>query len=299
MLNLTFILDKKMLQYFVINGGEIIQMLIDFLNDDIVVKGVKCINLELSLDCGQAFRWRKIGDNLFEGVAGGYYLKIEQLGDTLIFYNTTKDSFNNFWINYFDLNKDYEKICDTIKQDKIIADTVDQYYGIRILNQESWETLCSFVISQQNNIKRIKLIIERLCTQYGTKLSNGHYTFPTAKDLQHLSEEDWAALGTGYRAKYLKSLAQNVANGTIDLEKIKALPFDAAKQELLGIYGVGIKVASCALLFGFGFYQAFPVDVWMKRVMQYYPNGLPKCFEGYEGIAQQYLFHWARMNKLT
>lgn len=299
MLNLTFILDKKMLQYIVINGGEIIQMLIIYNQNDIIVEGVKCLDLELTLDCGQAFRWKKIHDGIFEGVAGGHYLKIQQQGDTLTFYDTSKESFENFWINYFDLNKDYEKICNTIKQDKIIADTVDRYYGIRILNQDSWEALCSFVISQQNNIKRIKLIIERLCTQHGERLDNGAYTFPTAEQVAHLSEADWQALGTGYRAKYLQALAQNVADGTINLDKIKAMPFEQAKQELLGIYGVGVKVASCALLFGFGFYQSFPVDVWMKRVMQYYPDGLPECFNGVEGIAQQYLFHWARMNKLA
>lgn len=288
-----------MLQYFVINGGEIIQMLIEYNQNNVTVRGIKCINLELSLDCGQAFRWKRVGDNIFDGVAGGYYLKIEQRGDTLIFYDTDKDAFEGFWINYFDLNKDYEKICATISQDEIIADTVKEYYGIRILNQDSWEALCSFVISQQNNIKRIKLIIERLCAQYGKRLDCGAYTFPSAQDLAHLSEADWQALGTGYRAKYLCALAKNVAEGTVDLDKIKAMPFEDAKKELLSIYGVGVKVASCALLFGFGFYQSFPVDVWMKRVMQYYPDGLPQCFEGVEGIAQQYLFHWARMNKLT
>lgn len=274
-------------------------MLIEYNQNNVTVKGVKCINLELSLDCGQAFRWKKVGNNIFDGVAGGYYLKIEQRGDTLIFYDTDKDAFEGFWINYFDLNKDYEQICATISQDEIIADTVKEYYGIRILNQDSWEALCSFVISQQNNIKRIKLIIERLCAQYGKRLDCGAYTFPSAQDLAHLSEADWQALGTGYRAKYLYALAKNVADGTVDLDKIKAMPFEDAKKELLSIYGVGVKVASCALLFGFGFYQSFPVDVWMRRVMQYYPDGLPQCFEGVEGIAQQYLFHWARMNKLT
>ena len=103
-------------------------------------------------------------------------------------------------------------------------------------------------------------------------------------------------MGTGYRAKYLERLAKSVAGGEIDLQKIKAMPLDEARAELLKIYGVGIKVANCALLFGFGFYSAFPVDVWMKRVMERYPNGLPRCFSGYEGIAQQYLFHWARNN---
>lgn len=269
------------------------------IDNNIIVKNIKCFNLALSVDCGQAFRWSATVDGCFEGVAGGYYLKIRQENDNLIFYNTTKDSFDNFWVNYFDLNKDYEKICEKIKEDEIIKATVDEFYGIRILNQESWEALCSFVISQQNNIKRIKLIIERLCTQYGKNLGDEHYTFPSPSELKDLSVEDWEQLGTGYRAKYLYALVQNMLNGTIDLEKIKALPYKEAKAELLKIYGVGEKVASCALLFGFQFYEAFPLDVWMKRVMNYYPNGLPECFKGYEGIAQQYLFHWARMNNIS
>ena len=121
-------------------------------------------------------------------------------------------------------------------------------------------------------------------------------SFPSAKRLSKLSVEDFEELGTGYRAKYLEKLAKGVASGEIDLEKIKNLPLEKARKELLNIYGVGIKVANCALLFGFGFYDAFPVDVWMKRVMEYYPDGLPKCFDGIGGIAQQYLFHWARNN---
>lgn len=263
---------------------------------DIVVSNVQCLDLDLTLDCGQAFRWQKQEDGSWSGVAGGYFLNVSKNGDRLVFKNTSKDSFDSFWINYFDLNRDYKKICDTLKEDRLLSSTIDEYYGIRILNQDSWEALCSFVISQQNNIKRIKLIIDRLCKAYGEDLGNGNYTFPSAQRLSSLSVEDFEALGTGYRAKYLERLSKSVATGEIDLDRIKTLPLDEARAELLKIYGVGIKVANCALLFGFQFYSAFPVDVWMKRVMEYYPNGLPKCFEGYEGIAQQYLFHWARNN---
>jgi N-glycosylase/DNA lyase len=271
-------------------------MNVKFNGNDIIVSEIDCLDLDLTLDCGQAFRWEKQNDGSYSGVAGAYFLNISKNGDDIIFKNTTKDSFDNFWINYFDLNKDYKSICDTLKKDKLLSSTIDEYYGIRILNQDSWEALCSFVISQQNNIKRIKLIIERLCKSYGDDLGNGYYTFPTAQRLSTLSVKDFEDLGTGYRAKYLERLAKDVANGIIDLDKIKSLPLDEARKELMNIYGVGIKVANCALLFGFQFYSAFPVDVWMKRVMEYYPNGLPECFNGYEGIAQQYLFHWARNN---
>lgn len=265
-------------------------------NRDIIVKNVKCLDLDLTLDCGQAFRWEKQEDGSYSGVAGGYFLNISKNGDDFIFKNTTKESFDSFWTNYFDLNKDYEKICNTLKEDKLLSSTIDEYYGIRILNQDSWEALCSFVISQQNNIKRIKLIIDRLCRAYGEEVADGYYTFPSAEKLSSLTVKDFEVLGAGYRAKYLEKLAKDVASGAIDLQKIKALSLEDARKELMSIYGVGIKVANCALLFGFQFYSAFPVDVWMKRVMEYYPDGLPKCFEGNEGIAQQYLFHWARNN---
>ncbi len=276
------------------NGTENMEIL--YKDNDIIIKDVQCLDLELTLDCGQAFRWVKNADNSFSGVAKGVYLNISKQGNDVILKNTTKENFESIWYDYFDFGRDYVKITDTLKQDSLIAPTVDEYYGIRILNQDSWEALCSFVISQQNNIKRIKGIIDRLCRKYGERVYNDFYSFPDAQTLSRLSAADFEELGCGYRAKYLERLAKDVADGRIDLEKIKALSLDEARKELLNIYGVGIKVANCALLFGFGFYDAFPVDVWMKRVMEYYPDGLPKCFDGIGGIAQQYLFHWARNN---
>ncbi len=276
------------------NGTENMEIL--YKDNDIIIKDVQCLDLELTLDCGQAFRWVKNADNSFSGVAKGVYLNISKQGNDIILKNTTKENFESIWYDYFDFGRDYVKITDTLKQDSLIAPTVDEYYGIRILNQDSWEALCSFVISQQNNIKRIKGIIDRLCRKYGERVYNDFYSFPDAQTLSRLSAADFEELGCGYRAKYLERLAKDVADGRIDLEKIKALSLDEARKELLNIYGVGIKVANCALLFGFGFYDAFPVDVWMKRVMEYYPDGLPKCFDGIGGIAQQYLFHWARNN---
>lgn len=266
------------------------------IGNDIVVKGVKCLDLDLTLDCGQAFRWSRQEDGSYCGVAGGYFLHIEKVNDDLIFRDTEERVFYDFWVNYFDLEKDYDSICQTLKGDSLLASTIDEYYGIRILNQDSWEALFSFVVSQQNNIKRIKLIIDRLCKAYGEEVKDGYYSFPSAERLSKLSLEDFEALGTGYRGKYLEKLAKDVASGEIDLDYIKGLSLADAKKELLNIYGVGEKVANCALLFGMQFYECFPLDVWMKRVMEYYPKGLPECFKGIEGIAQQYLFYWARNN---
>lgn len=271
-------------------------MKIVYENGDILVKDVKCLNLDLTLDCGQAFRWVKQPDGSWSGAVRGVCLNISQKGNDFLLKNTTKEAFDNIWRNYFDFDRDYEKICQKLKKDELIAPTVEEYYGIRILNQDSWEALCSFVISQQNNIQRIKGIISRLCQSYGDYIGDGFYSFPSPQKLSTLTVEDFQRLGTGYRAKYLEKLSKSVVRGDVDFEKIKALPLDEARKELLKIYGVGIKVADCALLFGFGFYDAFPVDVWMKRVMEYYPHGLPDCFDGIRGIAQQYLFHWARNN---
>ncbi len=271
-------------------------MKIDFVENNIVLSDVKCLDLDLTLDCGQAFRWEKQEDGSWSGAAKGVFLNIKKENNTFILKDTTRERFENIWLHYFDFDRDYEKITQRLKSDSLLCETVDRYYGIRILNQDSWEALCSFVISQQNNIKRIKGIISRLCRTYGEEIDGGFYAFPSAERLSQLTVEDFEALGTGYRAKYLERLAKDVAGGKIDLDKIKTLPLEEARKELLNIYGVGIKVADCALLFGFGFYSAFPVDVWMKRVMEYYPDGLPEAFRGIEGIAQQYLFHWARNN---
>ncbi len=266
-------------------------------NDGLLVSGVECLDLDLTLDCGQAFRWQKQEDGSYSGVAGGCFLNISKDADgNLIMKHITQDDFDRFFKNYFDLEKDYAAICQTLRGDALLASTVDAYYGIRILNQEPWEALCTFVISQQNNIKRIKLIVERLCRAYGDEVAPGWYSFPSAEQLAVLTVQDFAALGCGYRAKYLERLAKAVAGGEVDFDKIKSLPLQEARKELLKLYGVGEKVADCALLFGFGFYSAFPLDVWMKRAMAYYPDGLPACFAGIEGVAQQYLFHWARNN---
>lgn len=271
-------------------------MMVKYEGNDIILEDIDCLNLNLTLDCGQAFRWERQSDGSWSGVVKGVFLNILQCGNRYILKNTSKKALDTVWLKYFDFDKDYAQICNTLKQDELLASTVDEYYGIRVLNQDSWEALCSFVISQQNNIKRIKGIINRLCREYGEEVCEGFYSFPSAQRLSELRVDDFEALGMGYRAKYLERLSKDVACGRIDLKKIKALSLEDARKELLNIFGVGIKVADCALLFGFGFYDAFPIDVWMKRVMEFYPNGLPECFNGIGGIAQQYLFHWARNN---
>ena len=170
--------------------------------------------------------------------------------------------------------------------------------GIRILQQEPWEALCTFIISQNNNIKRIKGIVNRLSTSFGNKIGDtDFYTFPKAETLAKLTPDDLAPLRAGFRNKYIIDASQKVATGEVDLEKCKIVPYDDARAELCKIKGVGNKVADCTLLFGMHRIEAFPIDVWMRRAMEkLFPNMTGEDFGEYAGIAQQYIFHYARMH---
>lgn len=279
----------------------------------IKLNSIPCINLDLTLDCGQSFRWSKTDDGKWAAVVSAYqdgkhvdkYIEISQVlsddGKTcdLLFYNTSQRDIDTVWKPYFDLDRDYVGICNTLHADMYIGKAIDEFYGIRILNQEPWETLCSFIISQNNNIPRIKGIIDRLCENFGEPVTDAGektvYSFPTADRIASLTPDDLAPLRAGFRNKYIIDAAQKVASNEVDLNKIKELPLDEAEAELLKIKGVGPKVAQCALLYGCGQIDAFPVDVWVKRIMgEMYPDGLPACTNGIRGIAQQYLFHWRR-----
>ena len=272
-------------------------------NCNLTVKNIHCLCPDYTLDCGQSFRWEKNNDGHWYAVVGG---KLRELSckkhddgtSDLTFYNCTKKEFENFWVPYFDLDRDYDSILNTYK-DKYLKKAVKEYYGIRVTNQDPWETLCSFIISQNNNIPRIKGIIERLCENFGDPVAEVDgktlYSFPDAETIAKLSPEDLAPIRAGFRNKYIIDAAKKVANGEIDLEKLKNLPLPDAEAELLKIKGVGPKVAQCVLLYGCRQTDAFPQDVWVKRIMsELYPSGLPKCTAGTRGIAQQYLFHWRR-----
>ncbi|MCR4925408.1 MAG: DNA-3-methyladenine glycosylase 2 family protein [Clostridiales bacterium] len=253
------------------------------------------INIALTLDCGQAFRWSSDEKGVWHGVAFGKVLDIEQTQSKIIFFNTSLEDFEKIWLNYFDLERDYKKITSQLKKDEQLNKAITACYGIRILRQESWEALCSFIISQNNNIPRIKGIIERMCKCFGEDLSNGDFSFPSAEKIATLSVEDLSPLRAGFRARYIIDAAQRVADGRIDIEKISAMDIEKARESLKTITGVGAKVAECTLLYGFNRIEAFPIDVWVKRVMaEMYPNGLPECTKGIEGIAQQFLFHYIR-----
>lgn len=256
-------------------------------------------DLGMTLDCGQAFRFYPLPNGRWGGVAHDHYIEMEQTDPkNVILYDTDKDSFEQIWKDYFDLERDYSHIIEKISENEILK-TASQYgYGIRVLKQPPWETLCSFILSQNNNIKRIRGIIERLTENFGQKIPGG-YTFPTAQQLSTLTVEDLACLRAGFRAKYILDAAKKVNDGTVNLEILDKLPYNEAQAELMKICGVGPKVADCALLFTHAHLSAFPKDVWINRALDVLFHGeLPQSALPYAGIVQQYIFFYAKETKL-
>lgn len=258
------------------------------------ITNVKNFDLEQTFDCGQAFRWIQRSDGHWLGCADKKCIEIYNEGADLCILGTDKETFQNFWADYFDLNRDYDKIIKSLSANPTLKAAASSGSGIRILNQEPWETLCSFIISQNNNIPRIKGIISRLCENFGEKIGE-FYSFPTADTIAALNIEDLAVLRSGFRAKYILDAAKKVANKEIVLENLKDLDFKTAQSILMQIKGVGPKVADCVLLFSLNHIDAFPKDVWIKRAIdELFDGQIPKEIEGYGGIAQQYIFYYIR-----
>lgn len=254
--------------------------------------------LSETLDCGQAFRWRQREDGCWEGVAGGRYLCLESQGED-IFLQAVPEADLPFWRQYFDLERDYEELAVLFRKNPHLRRALAFCPGIRVLRQEPWEALCTFILSANNNIPRIKGIVERLCQGWGEAVpGTGLPAFPKPEALAPLGEEDLAPLRAGWRSAYLLDAARQVAGGRLDLEETASLPTQEAEARLLEVKGVGKKVAQCVLLFGFGRVECIPMDVWMKRVMaELYPRGFPGYLRPYGGIAQQVLFHYYRQGR--
>ena len=252
-------------------------------------------SLKDTIDCGQCFRWSIQPDGSYCGIAGGHRLRLRQDGSILTFFDTTGEEFDRIWRKYFDFDTDYPGICRSLCKDAVIRQAYEYTAEIHILRQEPWEGLCSFIISQNNNIPRITGIIDRLCCNFGEQLPGGDYAFPSAERLAVLEPEDLSVLRAGFRVRYILDAARKVADGRIDFGRIASEDLETARQELRQICGVGPKVAECALLFGLYRLEAFPVDVWMKRVLKwFYQTGFPEEAKPYGGIAQQVLFHYVR-----
>ncbi len=242
-----------------------------------------------TLDCGQCFRWNRRADGSWEGVAGRRYAHITE-------ENFSRFLTDGFWAEYFDADFDYAGLrAEFSRLDPVLAEAVRYAPDIRILNQDPWEALCSFILSQCNNIKRIKGLVARLCAAFGEPIGGGRHAFPSPEALADAPEAGLRAVGCGYRAPYVSDAARKTASGAVDLKEVRRLPLCEARARLMGIEGVGPKVADCTLLYGLHRLDAFPMDVWMKRIMSaLFPGRRAAWFGPHAGVAQQYLFHYGR-----
>ncbi len=272
------------------------------LTDTYIIDKPKNFDITQIFDCGQCFRFNRSENeaNTYEGVAFGKFLKISQDKDKLYFHGVSKQDFENTWHTFLDFDTNYGDIIETFFDDDVLYTAANFSAGIRILRQDKWEALCSFIISQNNNIPRIKGIIENMSKKYGKPFvcydGVTRYSFPTAQSLYNAGVDEIFALKTGFRAKYIYDAAKKICEGQLDLEKVTSMPLDEASKTLEQIKGVGPKVAACTLLFGFRKFDAFPIDVWVKKILsKYYSKGQSKHFSDINaGIAQQYLFYYER-----
>ncbi len=254
-----------------------------------------------TFECGQCFRWNADENGNYYGVARGKAAKLSTEGDK-VYIICEEGDYESLWRTYLDMDRDYESIRLGFDAGEYLSRCAEFGAGIRILQQEKWEALCSFIISQCNNIPRIKGIVERLCTAFGERIEfdgREFYSFPGVEAIAALEAEELAIIRSGYRAAYIVDAARAVASGETDLEALAAADCDTAMKGLLSLNGVGKKVANCALLFGLGHMEAFPIDVWMKRALKehFAPDFDPKSLGDYAGLAQQYIFYYARSGK--
>ena len=288
-------------------------MMLDIIdkNGITVLRGLRNFNIETILECGQCFRWEKNNENDYTGIVGSKVIRISQKGDSAEFIGCTLNDFNEIWHRYFDMETDYGLIINTLSADDEVMRTAAGFApGIRILRQPLFETLISFIISANNSIPNIKRIISALSSMYGEKIIFGnreYYSFPDPEVLAGVGIEDITRSKAGYRSQYIKKTATAYAKDPITVAMLKNMGYAEAKKKLMEYAGVGAKVADCTLLFSGSFTNAFPVDVWVKKVMEelYLKEDTPikkiseyaiDKFGNLGGYAQQYLFFYARSN---
>ena len=271
---------------------------IQITSEGVNLPSMRTFDLDQTLDCGQCFRFQREEDGTWHGIAGAKPITLRPLsGGGILLEQVTEQDFYAFWLPYFDLERDYEAVIEGCNSHPRLSECARFASGVRVLRQDAFEALISFIISQNNNLPRIKGIVDRLCRLAGEPIDNSgeRYAFPAPHTLAKLTENDLASLRAGWRSGYILDAAQKVASGEIVLEDIAHMPFEEAKRELQKIRGVGPKVADCALLYGMGRTEAFPMDVWMIRAMDtLFPGCKPQDFGEYAGIAQQYIFHYSR-----
>lgn len=276
----------------------------------IVIKNYKHFNLETTFESGQCFRWNKNDDGSYIGIVTGKVLNIKRLDNDIFMYPTNKAEFNSLWMNYFDLNKDYCKIDkELIGKDEYLDEALKFSNGLRLLRQDPWETTVSFIISANNNIPRIKNIIENISKAFGTHIYDDYYAFPLPDQLSNVGIEMLRECGLGYRDKYVLQTAKDFYEKKIDLNKLKGKPINEVKKELVLLKGVGEKVAECIMLFSLDKEEVIPIDTWVKKIIDVFYSDEIKEYKDaneffyrkygkYSGYVQQVLFYWARQTEL-
>ena len=296
-------------------------------NDSVIIKGVKNFNIKQILECGQCFRWQRVTDTDYIVVSNRRVIEIIQEDDEVIIHNTNMNDFKNIWENYFDLNTEYEPLKEELSKDELLKQAIEFGYGIRLLNQDPFEMVISFIISARNSIPSIMKTIKKISEKFGDKIEykgEVYYAFPTPEQLKNATLEDIQETGASFRSKYIIDTIYNInmaleakKSGNLtdelkmyDLDYIMSLPTDECHVALQAFKGVGAKVADCIMLFSMGKKSAFPVDVWIKRAMIHFyvaPDvSLNKIrvfgrekFGELSGLAQQYLFYYARENNIS
>ena len=270
---------------------------------------VECFNLKYTLECGQCFRWECIEDNTYIGVIEDRVIKIKQQGNKLLIWSSLTTNLEQAVSKYFDLNKDYSFLEKEIaKIDKNVEESLKYSSGIRILNQPLFETIISYIISANNNIKRISRSVKDISRKYGKKVlfeNNEYYLFPTLEEIANITIDDLLECGTGFRARYIKNVINYFLDNKNFLMNLENMDTETARKSLMSLMGVGPKVADCILLFSLKRGEVFPIDVWVKRIMEklYFKDNTSikeiseyakDKFGKYAGIVQQHLFHNVR-----
>lgn len=294
----------------------------------VIIEDVKNFKLKHIFECGQVFRFEEISEGNYIVIVFGKVIELKEQDNNILIYNSTEEEVRSIWLKYFDLDRNYSKIKDELSKDDLLRESIDFGYGVRVLNQDSFEMLISFIISARNNIPSIKKTVNKIATKWGKKIDykgKTYYAFPSIYEIEDATLEEIQETGASFRSKYIIDTIKNVYNATkerknsnlneenssmkYDLDYIKSLNDDECHMALQEFKGVGAKVADCIMLFSMGKTSAFPVDVWVKRAMIHFygaeDSSLNKIrifarnrFGKLAGFAQQYFFYYARENKI-
>ncbi|NOW88423.1 N-glycosylase/DNA lyase [Clostridium beijerinckii] len=302
---------------------------VEFYDNYLIIKELSNFKLKHIFECGQIFRFEEVAENDFIVIAFGRLIEVKEDGNDVIIYNSTKEDFQNIWLKYFDLDRDYSIIKDELSKDVLLKQSIEFGYGVRVLNQDPFEMLISFIISARNNIPSIKKTVNKISNKWGKEIiykDKTYYAFPNIDEIKDATLEEIQETGASFRSKYIFDTIKNVYNSKsgkgnlktndtneyikYDLDYIKNLDDDECHNALQEFKGVGSKVADCIMLFSMEKTSAFPVDVWVKRAMIHFYGAedasLNKIrifgrnkFGKLAGFAQQYLFYYARENKIS